>query len=50
VSSGDVEFLAANALTPIAARYVLSFEELRQIALYFLGTGRRSDIVSWESV
>jgi hypothetical protein len=48
VKRGYVEFLAANTLTPIAARYIISFEELKEIALYFLKTGERSGSVSWQ--
>ena len=48
VKRGYVEFLAANTPTPIAARYIISFEELKEIALYFLKTGQRSDAVSWQ--
>jgi hypothetical protein len=46
--SGYVEFLTANTPTPVAARYIISFDELKVIALYFLKTGKRSDYVSWQ--
>jgi hypothetical protein len=48
VSAGYVEFLAAGAPTPVAARYIISFDELKQIACHFLDTGVRSDAVSWQ--
>jgi hypothetical protein len=48
--AGEVEFLTANTPTPIQARYILGFEELKQIALHFLATGERSDSVSWEAI
>lgn len=47
---GDVEFFAANTLTPIAARYILSFDELTEIAAHFLKAGERSDAFSWEPI
>jgi hypothetical protein len=50
MTSGDVEFLTGNTLTPVPARNIVSFEELKQIAIYFLQTGERSDVVSWEPV
>jgi len=50
MTSGDVEFLTGNTATPVPARNILSFDELKQIALYFLETGERSDAVSWEPV
>ena len=48
VKRGCVEFLAANTPTPIAARYIISFDELKTIALHFLNTGERSDSTSWQ--
>ena len=36
IKSGEVEFLTANTPTPIRARYILSFDELKQIAIHFL--------------
>jgi Immunity protein Imm1 len=45
---GDVEFYAANTPTPIPARNIIRFDELKQIALHFLETGERSDAVLWE--
>jgi hypothetical protein len=45
---GCVEFFAGNTPTPIAARYIINFEELKEIALYFLQTGEKSSAVSWQ--
>jgi Immunity protein Imm1 len=50
MKSGDVEFLTADTPTPIPARYILSFDEFKQIALYFLETGERSGAVRWEEI
>jgi hypothetical protein len=50
VKAGHVEFLTANTPTPIPARFILSFDEMKQIALHFLKTGERSDAVIWESI
>jgi Immunity protein Imm1 len=50
LTNGEIEFLTANTPTPIAARYILSFDELKEIALRFLATGARSDSVSWEEI
>lgn len=47
LNRGYIEFLTANTPTPVAARYVISFDELMQIALHFLRTGERSGDVSW---
>lgn len=47
---GYFEFLCGGTLTPIAARFILSIDELKQIVLYFLETGERSDAVTWESI
>lgn len=50
LTTGEVEFLTANTPTPIAARYILNFLELKEIALHFLATGERSGSVSWEEI
>lgn len=50
MKSGDIEFLMADTPTPIAARYIVRFDELKEIALHFLRTGERSDAVTWDSV
>ena len=46
----DVEFWTGGTATPIPARFILSSDELKQIALHFLETGQRSDAVFWESI
>ena len=48
VKVGYVEFLSGGTPTPVAARYIISFDELKQIACHFLNTGGRSDAVSWQ--
>lgn len=45
---GYVEFLTANTPTPVAARYIIPFDDLLQIALYFVHTGERSNNVLWQ--
>ena len=45
---GSAEFLVSDTLTPIAARYIISFEEVKKIALDFLQTGEQSNAVSWQ--
>jgi hypothetical protein len=47
---GYIEFLTANTPTPIAARYIVSFDELEAVALHFLKTGERSDRVLWQEL
>jgi hypothetical protein len=47
---GYVEFLTANTPTPVAARYIISFDELKEVVLYFLQTGERSDAVVWQKL
>lgn len=50
LTAGEMEFLTANTPTPIAARYILTFAELKEIALYFLETGERCQSVLWEKI
>jgi len=50
IESEDIEFMCAGTPTPIPAGNIVSFDELKQIVLYFLQTGGRSDVVSWEPV
>lgn len=50
VTSGSVEFLAGNTLTPIPARNILNFKELKKVAEDFVSTGQRSRCVFWEPV
>lgn len=48
--SGYFEFLLGGTSTPIPARNILTFDEMKQIALHFLETGELSDAFSWDSV
>jgi hypothetical protein len=50
VNAGEVAFLTANTPTPIQARYILRFAELKEIALHFLATGERSKSIFWEQI
>jgi immunity protein Imm1 of predicted polymorphic toxin system len=50
MKSGYLEFLTANTPTPVPARNILSFDELKEIAIHFLQTGEQSDIVSWRDL
>jgi hypothetical protein len=45
---GYLEFLTANTPTPIAARYVIRFDELKRVVIDFLKTGEKSDAVFWQ--
>jgi hypothetical protein len=45
---GCVEFFAGGQRTPFAARYIITFDELKEIAIRFLETGEKSDAVSWQ--
>src|SRR4029077_13470835 len=47
---GYVEFLTANTPTPFASRYIISFDELKAVALHFLKTGDRSGGVLWQEL
>lgn len=44
------EFLTGNTPTPVAGRYCLPFEEVRQIVVYFLEAGRRNPAVWCEEI
>lgn len=50
MKSGGVEFFVGNTPTPVTARHIIRFAELRQIALHFLETGERIDRVAWEEL
>lgn len=50
VKSRYVGFLMNNTLTPIPGRFILTFDEMKQIALHFLETGERSEVFSWVSI
>lgn len=45
---GFPEFLTADTPTPIPARYVICFDELKAILIHFVEAGERSDAFSWE--
>ncbi len=46
----DQEFLAGNELTEVSSHYLLPFERVKEIAVYFQRTGERSPAVSWEDL
>ena len=48
--TGYFEFLTANTPTPFAARYIIAFDELKEVLLYFLQTGQRSASVDWQQL
>jgi len=50
MKAGYLEFLTADTPSPIAARYIVSFEEVKEIVLFFLQTGERSDVVCWQEL
>jgi hypothetical protein len=50
IKSGYVEFLISNTPTPFAARYIISFDELKEVVLHFMKTGERSDMVLWQEL
>lgn len=45
---GFVEFLLGGTLTPWPARYIVRFDELKEILNHFLKTGKPSNAFSWE--
>lgn len=47
---GSVEFLTANTPTPVAARYIIGFDELKEAVLEFLRAGALSDAVDWQKL
>lgn len=47
---GYAEFLVSDTLTPVAARYIISFDEVKKIVVDFLETGERSNAVSWQAL
>ena len=50
IDPGYIEFLVDNKTTPVSMRYCISFENVRQIANYFLRTGERDPSFSWEEI
>lgn len=47
---GYIEFLCGGTPTPVGARNILVFEELKEVLLDFLETGDHSKKVSWREV
>jgi hypothetical protein len=45
---GYSEFLAGGTPTPVSKRYCMPFDSVREIATYFLGTGRAHPAFKWE--
>lgn len=43
-------FLTNNTPTEVPARFILNFDEMKQIASHFLETGERSSTFSWEEI
>ena len=50
VKRGSIHFLKDMALARIPGRYILNFDELKQVALHFLASGTRCDALAWEPV
>jgi hypothetical protein len=50
VTDEVVDFLMANADTPVIARYCVQFAKVRDIILNFFETGQRSPVVPWEDI
>jgi hypothetical protein len=47
---GYIEFQRGGTPTPIGARNILRFDELKEVVLHFMRTGERSNTVSWREV
>jgi Immunity protein Imm1 len=47
---GCIEFLCGGTPTPVAARYILRFHELKEVVLDFALTGGMSDAVFWREL
>jgi Immunity protein Imm1 len=47
MKKGYVEFFFHIEPTPVAARYILSFDQVKAVSLHFLETGDKSNAVSW---
>lgn len=47
---GYIEFQCGGTPTPVGARNVLRFDELKEVVLHFMRTGERSNAVSWREV
>jgi Immunity protein Imm1 len=44
------EFLVGDTPTPIPGRFCLPLDKVKDIAAYFVETGGRSPVVSWEEI
>lgn len=49
-SEGHVQFLTADTPTPVAARYCIPFDLVKEVAAYFLETGDRIPVLAWEEL
>lgn len=47
---GCIEFMCGGTLTPVAARYIMRFHEVKQVVLNFARTGGKSDSVLWREL
>ena len=47
---GFEEFLIDDTATPVARRYCMSFDLVKEVAVYFLETGDRNPLVTWEEI
>lgn len=45
-----VEFRCGGTATPVPSRYIVSFERLTEIAVYFMPTGKPYPGVLWEEI
>jgi hypothetical protein len=45
-----MEFLVGDTPTPVAGRYRISFDAIREIVAEFVSTGQRSRQVAWEEL
>jgi hypothetical protein len=47
---GYLEFLMGDTPTPVLMRYALPLSRVKEVAVYFLESGKRSPSVSWEGI
>jgi hypothetical protein len=47
---GQIEFLCNGLPTPVPRRYCMPFDSIREIAGYFLDTGRMHPTFAWEEI
>jgi len=50
MADNGVEFLCGGTPSPIPSRYILSFELLQRIAMYFWQTGERMPEILWDEL